>query len=243
MTYITNKDPFLEIAIGNTPDKLLQAFGGNTQSLSAGVEETVWDQGGLLTLLTADTQLYISSSSAADVGIVVVVTGFLADLTAVNRIVVTNGQNQVALSGLIMIVEVVAVVSATPAGDLYVAETDSLTGGVPDTTSKIQGKVIQGNNTGINSVAVITVGTTAFIRGIEYTTGKLKDIDIIIKFTPFGGITRNFPRIHLAEAPAVLNKEIYTAIPGGSILQLNAIAKDDNASLSAAFYYTEVENI
>ena len=61
-----NKDYYLEVSKGNIPGTVAGFISGNNPDVSTTVSETIWSQGGSYVYLTADTQLYISSSSASD---------------------------------------------------------------------------------------------------------------------------------------------------------------------------------
>jgi len=243
MTYITNKDPQLEIAQNKVADKRHRALGGNNNFLNANKEESIWDQGGLLTITDTNKTLYASSSSSSDVGVNLVILGWDDNLETAFRLVTTNGQNQVALNADLAFISNVALLAGPePQGDIYIAESDTLIGGVPQTQSKIQAKMIQGNNASYNAVDVASPGTTWFIRVIEYTTGKLNDIDIVINFKPLGESWIKFPLIHLSESPIDISKDIYTRLIEKSIILVNAISRDDGAALSAGIFFDEVDN-
>ncbi|GAF68807.1 unnamed protein product [marine sediment metagenome] len=235
------EDPIFEIAQGNVPDKNTLSIGGNTQSMVADVEETVWDEGGLLNILSTETPLYGSSDNISDIGISIAVNGVDGNFNFVTRLFVTNGQNQVILNaGLLLVVQILPL-SATPQGNIYIATADAAPGGIP-AKAKIQGKCIQGTNLSSAAVDAVAPGKTAYIRVVEHTTGKLKDIDVIVNFKTFGGLWRKFPRIHLAEAAKELSKDVYSPFSEKTIILLNAISKDDQASLSMGMFLIEVKN-
>lgn len=190
-------DYWTELKIGNVPGKARTAVGGGNPGVQTGVTENFWSQGGLLTYLTEDTQLYVSSTSSSDVGQILVAGGVDEDYNPVNAIVITNGQNQAPLSALMYRVEFLANISAAGGdniGDLYLAESDTLTAGVPDTTSKIKIKMLAGNN--LEQVASYScpAGKQAYIHQVSGSVGKSKDATVSFRARQFGSVwARAFP--------------------------------------------------
>lgn len=140
---VAPKDYLIEVASGNVAGDEDERFTGRSLSIGTGAFETLWDQGGDLTYLTSNTQLYISSSSASDTTVAVRIEAMTDDYERITYTVTCNGQTQVALPGLAfrVIQCLVLAGAATPVGDLYIAETDTLTGGVPDNAAKIKSKI------------------------------------------------------------------------------------------------------
>jgi len=136
-------DYYMEVASGNVTGDEDERFTGRCLAVNNLIFETLWDQGGEYNYLSADTQLYISSSSAADTSVLVRVEDMTDDHERITYTVAVNGQTQVALPGLSFRPQQLLTLlgSATPVGDLYLAESDTLTGGVPNTPSKIQSKI------------------------------------------------------------------------------------------------------
>lgn len=182
------KNYFLEVALGNIVSHTGKNVAGHNPDVNA-TEETIWDYTGIYPYLGSDTTLYVSSSNAADVDVDIVVFGMndlYAEIISAGN---TDGQNQSAISPDLFRTFIVAVIGSTaPLGDLYIAESDSLTDGVPDTPSKIKAKINIGNN--ITRMALITVpaGQTVaptFIRG---SVGRGHDATITVYARPFGGV-------------------------------------------------------
>lgn len=133
----------LEVAKNNIEGVEPAIILGLSKSLGPDKTRTVWDLATDVTYLPADTQLFLSSTDAADTAVLVLVLGLDDTYTPVMRVVTANGLTQVALSGLMFRVNTAIVIGGTtPLGDLYIAETDTLTGGVPDTPSKIQSAIL-----------------------------------------------------------------------------------------------------
>lgn len=167
---------FLDIARGKIPGHSTASILSFNPDVDIAAEETIWDQGGTYTYLTADTELFISSSSASDTNIGVSIAGMTADFVVKNTIFTfTGGQAQQSIGSFFRIFKVTVISGSAPVGDLYVAESDTLTAGVPDTASKIKGKMIQGINTTRSGVFTVPVNHSLFIVRVISHTRKNKD--------------------------------------------------------------------
>lgn len=186
MSFIQNIDYALRVARGDiSGHAIVNVFGQNTNITTTTDSWTLWDQGGSYTHLTADTTLYVSSTSASDTAVTIAVTGLDDTYTEVTRTATCNGQNQVALSGAMFRVYSVVVTGTTaPIGDLYIAETDTLTAGVPDTASKIKAKApLTGIDTG---TAYASYGSS---HNCMYTVPAGKKF---YGLTGIGNVSKNF---------------------------------------------------
>ena len=195
---VAPKDFNMEVARGNVTGTEDERFTGRSLDIGTGAFETLWDQGGNLTYLTGNTQLYISSSSASDTTVLVRVEDMTDDHNRITYTVTTNGQNQVALPGLSFRTAqcLVLLGSATPVGDLYIAESDTLTLGVPDTASKIKSKIAlapfetgQFASTNITHNGFYTVPAGKQLQSLIYlgTTAKNCDITADLRVRANGG--------------------------------------------------------
>ena len=195
---VAPKDYLIEVASGNVVGDEDERFTGRSLDIGTGVFETLWDQGGDLTYLVADTQLYISSSSASDTTVQVRVEDMTDDHERITYTVTTNGQNQVALPGLSFrtIQCLVLLGSDTPVGDLYIAESDTLTGGVPDDATKIKSKIAlspgdsgQFASTNITHNGFYTVPANKRLHSLIYlgTAAKGDDIRVDLRVRANGG--------------------------------------------------------
>lgn len=195
MSNFGSVDWFYEVSAGRVPKTKGAFFIGINPNMTVGSSQTIWDQGGSYVYLTADTTLYASSSSASDTDVDIIVTGLDETYTEITRTVNLNGQSQVALSGDMFRVFTAIVAETsnnTPLGDVYIAEADTLTGGVPDTASKIKSKIplsVDMNNAVIdsgtefassnsthNGFFTVPAGYRAFIRQGALAAGKNDDI-------------------------------------------------------------------
>mgnify|MGYP003384832863 CR=1 FL=1 len=193
----TAKNYDMEVASGNIPGDEVGSITGKNLGINNTSFETLWDQGGNYVRLTSDTQLYVSSTSAADVAVDLVVQGLDEDYVEVVRTVTVGGQAQVPLSGLITSINRAVVISSTSAvGEIYIAEADTLTGGVPDTASKIKSKIClapsdsgEFASDGTTHNGFFTVPAGKRFHSIIYhgTTPKNDDVRVQLWIRPQGG--------------------------------------------------------
>jgi hypothetical protein len=137
------------IALGRYPGVyMVDKFGENPAVGTT--EEDIWQIGGKETLLTTAQTMYASCTDNVNgVGQVIKVDGLDADWDEQTGYATLTGQTQapvVAADGSAqtwMRVHKAFQVSAEPdpVGDVYIAESDTLTGGVPDTTTKVHGYI------------------------------------------------------------------------------------------------------
>jgi len=133
---VTSKETELGYAIENVV--------GKNADIGTSFEE-VWDQGGTYTFIPAAAPLYLSSSNDGDNQVVIATlldenweeVEISTTLTGQTRIIVTGGANYIRIQKL--------EIGSAPAGDIYIAQDDTYTLGVPDTAIKIHGKILAGN--------------------------------------------------------------------------------------------------
>lgn len=173
---ITN-EYLTQVALGNISGSRLVVISGNNPDMALDTQETIWDPGGTLTYLTSDTTLFGSSTSTSDTAVNLSVFGLDDNYNRITRTVTLNGQNQVALSGdMFRVIEVINTGSVAAQGDIYIAESDTLTGGVPDTASKIKSKIILGNNRTKNGFFTVEAGSSAVV--LDFSPNAPKNTDI-----------------------------------------------------------------
>ena len=133
--------------------------------------------------MTADTQLYISSSDAGDTN-TVVIQGTNAAYEDVIALVTLNGQNQVALSAEMMNAFVLTALGTTAiVGALYIAELDgTISGGVPQDDTKVQLVAPAGTGGGLIAIRSVITGYTAYITTLTTFVKKGKAVRIYLGF-------------------------------------------------------------
>lgn len=247
-----SKDYFIEIIKGNVTGTESQFILARNRLLGGSVFETIWDVGGTYTFLSADTALFISSSSASDTDVDVAVSGLDDTYTEVVRTVTTNGQTQVALSGDMFRVHIANVFDATsPIGDLYIAEADTLTGGVPDTASKIKAKIPLSNldsglyasdNISHNGFRTVPAGKTLIGIEISDSTKKNQDIEIDFRIKPFGGVYLSLGINWLYQSLAVLPFPVRFTAPEKSEVEFRALSGAVNDSVDLQLEFILIDN-
>lgn len=149
MSYIENpsRDLFTEIIEGKYTNLSADHKFGRNSSVGTS-DENVNDIGGTYTYSSAAATYYISSSSGSDTDQTITVVGIdsAGDLTT--RTVNLVGQTQTTISGGTMLRIFRAYVSSGSGlvGDVYIYENDTVTSGVPQTSTKIRAKILIGNN-------------------------------------------------------------------------------------------------
>lgn len=179
-------DFFFNVALGNVPGHANPGMIGDNSAVGL-TEETIWNVGGQYVYLTADTPLFISSSSASDTG-TYAATG-LNDLYArITSLATATGQTQAAFSTDMFRVQVGVLLSASGpnVGDIYIAESTPLTDGVPDDLTKVKVKIPAGEGVASNGTFTTSADTRNYMIQIQDTVGKGKNADFVVKFRQFG---------------------------------------------------------
>ena len=238
-------DNFLiNVSLGNVPGVAEYSFGGNNPNVGAGATESLWSQGGIIPDLSTGTQLYASSSSTED-DQVWVVSGVDKDgsgnITRATAIVVLNGQTQVALSTTLW--KVYTMLNITPTeslGDIYIAETDTLSGGVPTTTSKIQGKALIGKQAEAIGHYATPTDKISYAFQQDEAVGKAQDMQMEFK-NRFPGSTW----VEIFPFPAYQNSpnrfQAGFIIDDGGELRMDASSIGGGASVTATYKILEFD--
>lgn len=248
MSYFGSTEFLLEVSKGNVPKHSMVTVVGATPSLGSAGTETIWDVGGSYTYLTADTTLYISSSSASDTSVTVLVTGKDDNYNAVTQTVITNGQTQVALGTQMFRVEICTVIGGTsPIGDLYIAESDTLTGGVPNTASKIKSKIpLSGVDVGTgfasdhithNGFATVPAGHKWYALSVQAYVNKNVDLTFSGRFRAENGVWINRSPSPLYQNIAYQPFNQYLQLPAKADFEGRAIAGAGSAGSSFQFQF------
>lgn len=240
------KDYTYEVGSGRIPGSDPGFLACTSRKVMQGSCSTIWDYGGNYTYLTADTQLYISSTSANDIGNLIVVQGMDDNYDRVTAIGVTNGQNQVALSIPLFRVFVAVVGNAVALeGEVYVAEADTLTNGEPDTPSSVKALIplsmdLLGNviSTGTDLASdhithsglyTVPAGYTMNILDIYSGTAKNDDVRIGARIRLLGGpwLNRNPAFVYQTTIRVVFDGILQ--LPEKTDFEVRAIAGNDNS--------------
>jgi len=130
-------------------------FGRNT-SVASGVQEVIWDQSDAsYTYMTSASTLYISSSNNGD-DQTYEVQGLDANWGIQIVDVTLNGQTPVALSeAWIRVFRAKNLNGTNSSGDVYIADDNTVSGGVPTVATTIKAKVLIGTNQ--TNMAIYTI--------------------------------------------------------------------------------------
>jgi len=152
--------------------------------------QTIWDGATLYTYSTSAQTLYCSSTNANDKQ-TIQVYGLDADWKLQQKAVILNGQTKVAIEGTWMRVFRFWNDGTTDfAGNVYIYENDTPSGGIPPTASKIRAKVYNGNNQTLMTLFTIPEGYRGYLLG--YSDGCGRGDDVTIKL-----VTREYGKVFL----------------------------------------------
>lgn len=174
----------------------VQKFGLNLDIDTGTDPEDIWSQGGLYTFLDAAAAMFASSSSASDTAVIVKVQGLDANWNLQEKTVTLTGQTAVAIDGTWIRVFRAYVSGTTAAvGDVYIAETDTLTAGVPNTASKIKAKINIAYQQTMMCIYTVPAGFTGWVAavyfGILAGSAATTKANFSIDVREFGGIFRS----------------------------------------------------
>ena len=194
---MTNRpDPYGSIALvrGLIPGwACYEKFGRNPSIDTTSDPEDIWDQGGVYTFLSSAASLYVSSSDNSDTN-VITVEGLDANWVAQTATVTLTGQTQAEITGVTWIRVFRAYSATDTAGDVYIAETDTLTAGVPDTASKIKAKFEIARQQTEMSIYTVPAGKTGYVyqwSGSILKSSAATSVDLVIMKREFGGSLRD----------------------------------------------------
>lgn len=163
-------DYALELAKGNIAGHSIDTKFGRNTDIDPATQALIWDFGpqqSLEVLLTADTELFVSSSSAADTNIGILIVGMTDTYTKQSSVHIhTQGQTQHSMGTWFRIDSMTIISGSSPQGDLYIAEADTLTLGVPNTPAKVHGFMFQGTGTTHKASGTVPAGHTLYINRV-----------------------------------------------------------------------------
>ena len=178
-------DFLLEISKGSMPGYEAVILEGYMDGADVTLRNLGWYYDGVesteatYTFLTAGTELFVSSSNAGDTQNITVdgVDGSYDKKTAT---VALSGQSQVSLgTGWLRVNFAVNAGSTDFAGKIYIAESDTLTAGVPDTDSKVKGFIhidpitTRSQNVMKQFPYTVPTGHTLFLLSIRVSIGDI----------------------------------------------------------------------
>lgn len=189
---LLNAQFLLQVALGNVPGYQTGFLIGNSFSLDiADGEQQIWDNDFDLTPLTADTEIFMSSSNSGDT-MSIIVSGLDSNFDQKFSTIALTGQTQVTIGNFRHVQSATVLGATTPSGDIYIATTDTLTAGVPDTDSTVKSKIIQGLNTTHNGFYMVPRAKMVAAVAIRGTTdANTKPVIVHTVTTADGGVPVN----------------------------------------------------
>jgi hypothetical protein len=152
-------------------------------------------------------------------------------------------------------VAVATVFSATsPVGDLYIAESTSLTSGVPNDLTKAHAKIplsgiagdvggdFASDNISHNGFATVPAGTTWYALSVQGNVEKNIDLTFSGRFRPNGGswINRSPSPLYQASVLQPFNQRL--PLPAKADLEIRAVAGSEGSTLQFQFQFIQVED-
>jgi len=200
----------LEVLRGRVDGKTMFLFDGLSTVSSIDGEVDIWGYSDVLARYPFPTEAatwYVSSSNASDDQLLIV-QGLDGNFNIQTGIATLDGQNQVEVKTAgagditFMRVRLVAVVSATlPAGRVFIAETDSLTSGEPQTPAKVKAAInldpVSDVSLGRSLMAIYSTPNNiiANFKRFTYSVAKGKDIRLLTRVSNIseGAMLAGFP--------------------------------------------------
>ena len=195
---VGTSEPFeLQVARGQVAyHESVYKFGNN--AVVANVTETIWQQGGLYSYLSAASVLKVSSSSANDTSAgtgarTVELFGLDSDYNEINEVVTLNGQTAVNSTQSYLRINRMVVRSAGSGGynaGIVYAGTGTVTTGVPaNIYATING---DGTNQTLMALWTVPAGYTGYLMQYDVSNGTTSNTPAVCKLTlvarPYGEV-------------------------------------------------------
>ena len=179
---------FFEVAKGNVADHDTGTIFGRNQDVDPAAAELLWDFGGLEVYLTADTELFLSSTDAGDTNVNVFVWGLDEDYNfKIETHLFTAGLSQQSIGSFFRLFRLVVVAGGDATlGDIYCAEADTLTLGVPDTASKVHALMASADGVTHKASGTVPAGYTMHVVRMFQGVRRAEDTVIVFRSKAFG---------------------------------------------------------
>lgn len=191
-----------QVSLGLVPDQsIFTMFFRDMDIDTADPDKFAGDDITTYTFNTSAATMYVSSASAGDVGNTIIVQGLDENWDSITGVATTNGQNQVEIVSAVDASAITFIrvnfcinISATSLlGALWVAESDTLTGGVPDTESAkkflipFDSTANRSHNIGTYGVLSIPNGFSAHLFDVTASTNvQNQPVNVTYNLNPFG---------------------------------------------------------
>jgi len=169
----------LALAKGNIPGHTVGVIFGHNDDLDPANPAMIWDYGEFQhveAFLTADAELFMSSTSASDTNVGVLIFGMTDDYTYKTELHIhTAGQSQQSIGSWFRVFEMTNVSGDAALGDIFFAETDTLTLGIPDTPVKVHAQMWQSEGTTHKATHTVPAGHTMYVNRMFLGTRRAED--------------------------------------------------------------------
>lgn len=240
-------DSGLELSKKNVVGHTVGTVFGHNQDLDPAAAAAIWDYGvdqPVEVLLTADTELFLSSTSAADIATTVIIVGLTDDYNVKTLVhPFTGGLSQESI-GLWYRIDKITIIGGTAlVGNLYCAEADTLTLGVPDTSTGVHAFIHDGLGTTHKASGTVPAGHTMYINRLFL--GVRRGEDCVFVFMVKTPTMPDF--IEASDFPVYQNSGFFTFDPPFPIEEktdffLLGTTLTNNTQASANFGFTLVDN-
>lgn len=223
----------IAVSLGLVPGVSQLNVIGRVPNLAINTEVTIWEQQTVYTYLTADTELFISSSDPGD-NQTYFISGMTDDYVLKNGTVTANGQVQVSAGNYFRVFSIANIGTTDNAGDIYLAEADTLTGGVPDMVSKIKARIIVGSNISRQALYTVPAEKSVALVLLSPLAQRGGDVEFTIMIRANGGV---FWRVFGAD---VFQAQVLIASPYGFFvdektdIEIRAVSDTNNIRASVA---------
>lgn len=240
------EDFFFAVANGDVVGSILSQFAGNNPGLTINTKENVNNirletgTGAIYTYLTADTTVYVSSSSASDTQTVVLL-GLDANYNSVTRIATLSGQTPVAFNGDVFRVRVIVIISSPvveAVGNIYVStDNTDITSGVPNTLSKVLLKIDAGFTQGVNGTSTIPLGQKGYLFNIIFNSSKSADAEIFLRFRFANDDDFSLsPPFQIFQNNYTVNQVVGTNLPAKTDIDMVVETPTANSKITGSFF-------
>jgi len=194
---IGTTDFLIEVAKGTVlGHSFVQKYGRNSDIDTATDPEDIWEYGGTYTFPTVAAINYISSSDNTDTQ-QITVQGLDADYNFQSITVDLVGQTKTQIGTgetWIRVFRAFNSDSTEFAGQVYVYEDDTVSGGVPQTASKVKATILAANQQTYMAIYTVPAGKTAYLLQKAYSMNDNNANTramIDLKIREFGGVFRS----------------------------------------------------
>lgn len=243
----TNKNDFyLDIPLGRIDGMKYFLLSGKNPNIDSGQSVDIWSLADEVPEVNYPVDdiavtMYMSSTSASDVGNSIYCEGLDADYNEQTGVAVLNGQNQVEIKDTLgNSITFLRFFLAQNLGDtallgnVYVAESDTLTAGIPDTDSKKYSKILLGDERTFDAVYTVPLGKITNANLINFAVNRGKDALLVTKIRFDGGIwitTNSFPIFQSFVAPPLFYVPGF--IPEKVDIKFSTTVSNDDTSVTA----------